>query len=154
MLKDPVFVRDDVGLVMFGEGYPRKISRGLYTVYNFDMGFFISFPPHLKHNCLGDFPHINENVHCYGVCDSPRQFLDLFEQTLENDERSFAVAFTHIQKDPNNKGKHDGWRWHKWGPYVGNGTPTTEYLDDEAGFAEGVWAYHIYQIDGKIITYS
>ena len=29
------------------------------------------------------------------------------------------------------KGETDGWRWHKWGPYIGTLNPQYEYLDDE-----------------------
>jgi hypothetical protein len=55
--------------------------------------------------------------------------------------------FTHVPKEPENAGRGGGWRWHKWGPYIGKGEPTTEYLDDEDGFADGVYVYHFYVVD-------
>jgi hypothetical protein len=61
------------------------------------------------------------------------------------------VAFTHVAKDPENAGNGGGWRWHKWGEYIGTGQPTTEYLDDEEKFNDGIYTYHIEQIDGPIL---
>ena len=87
----------------------------------------------------------------YGVCDTPEQFLARYGPALRADERTFVVAFTHVAKDPENKGIGGGWRWHKWGPYVGTGQPTMEYLDDEDGFADGVYCYKVVQIAGPIV---
>lgn len=87
----------------------------------------------------------------YGVCDSPEQFISLFRDTLEADERTFVVSFAHIKKKPENAGKGGGWRWHKWGPYIGSGKPEYEYLDDEDGFDDGVCVYHVYQVAGPIL---
>ena len=96
------------------------------------------------------FPHI-EGAHCFGVCDTPQQFLAKFKEQLVQDVRTFFVTFTHVAKNPDNKGQGGGWRWHKWGEYIGEGKPDYEYLDDEVGFENGVYCYHIYQTDGPEI---
>ena len=83
---------------------------------------------------------------CYGVCDSPEQFIDRFKAALEQDPRTFVVSFAHIPKNPDNEGMGGGWRWHKWGPYIGDGKPQCEYLDDEEGFSDGVYIYHVFQL--------
>lgn len=95
----------------------------------------------------GDWDFEVEGVPTYGVCDSPEQFVEKFHATLEADPRNICVFFTHIPKEPHNNGKGGGWRWHKWGEYVGDGEPTTEYLDDEAGFEIGVYVFHVHDID-------
>jgi hypothetical protein len=87
-------------------------------------------------------------IFSYGVIDNPDQFLEKFGTILEGDKREISVFFTWMPKDPNNKGKSGGWRWHKWGEYHGNGTPTREYLDDEDEFNDGVYVYHMYIVDG------
>lgn len=95
------------------------------------------------------WPELGDDLNAYGVCDSPKQFIDKFKDRLAADEqRTFFVTFTHVAKEPENKGCGGGWRWHKWGPYIGAGDPQHEYLDDEEGFADGVYVYHVYQIDG------
>ena len=83
----------------------------------------------------------------YGVCDSPEQFIKKFHNILESDEREFVVGFAHVTKDPSNAGNGGGWRWHKWGAYVGEGEPTCEYLDDEALFHDGVYCYKVVQVN-------
>lgn len=90
----------------------------------------------------------------YGVCDTPRQFLTRYREALQDDRRTFVIGFTHITKDPSNAGRDGGWRWHKWGEYIGDGKPTCEYLDDEEGFTDGVYVYHVYQTDGPHLEYD
>lgn len=92
-------------------------------------------------------------LNSYGVCDSPKQFVDRYKDALAADPvRTFFTTFTHIRKNPSNRGQGGGWRWHKWGPYIGEGTPGCEYLDDEDGFAGGVYVYHVLQVDGPEIA--
>jgi hypothetical protein len=79
----------------------------------------------------------------YGVCDSPQQFFEKYGDILRNSERWFCTNFSIITKA--DQPEHGGWRWHKWGPYIGSGTPTTEYLHDEPAFEE-VWIYHVFEI--------
>lgn len=106
-------------------------------------------PDRSKHDYA--WPHLGDDLNCYGVCDSIEQFQAKFHERLEKDERTFCVFFTHIAKDKDNAGQGGGWRWHKWGPYVGEGKPECEYLDDEDGFENGVYTYHVYQIDGPVL---
>lgn len=97
----------------------------------------------------------------YGVCDTPEQFLNYkytpgdfgrwilnnkkleitpeieleleteitLGEYLRNSDRKFAVGFNPIKQDPENPG--GGWRWHKWGTYIGKHNICCEYLDDE-----------------------
>lgn len=80
---------------------------------------------------------------CYGVCDTPEQLTEKFPQ-IEADPRRFVIHFAHISKK--DQSPQGGWRWHKWGQYVGDGEPTCEYLYDEPGFDDGVYVYHIYEV--------
>jgi hypothetical protein len=47
---------------------------------------------------------------------------------------------TEVRKD--DQPKQGGWRWHKWGPYIGTHEKQFEYLADEEGI-ERVFCYHI-----------
>lgn len=76
----------------------------------------------------------------YGLVDSVDQFYEKFGKILEDDPRPFVVGFYDLQKD-------SGFRWHKEGPYYGNGTPTREYIGEEEGFEDGVWGFHVYLVD-------
>jgi hypothetical protein len=87
-------------------------------------------------------PYLGE----FGICDTPQQFIDKYFKRLFYDNRILVVGFAHISKDTSNKGKGGGWRWHKWGEYVGEGNPQCEYLDDEEDFADGVYVYTIVDV--------
>ncbi len=89
----------------------------------------------------------------YGVCDGPQQLMSRMGDLILSDPRPFVVLFDHVTKDPDNIGIGGGWRWHKWGDYIGNGSPTCEHLDDEKEFPDGVWVYHVYDVTGQRIIH-
>lgn len=45
------------------------------------------------------------------------------------DPRLLGVFFTPMVRAE--QSPEGGWRWHKWGEYIGDHTPTAEYLYDE-----------------------
>ncbi len=76
----------------------------------------------------------------FGVCDDENQVIDLYN--LKESEGKFTVVLTPIRKKA--QSERDGWRWHKWGEYIGTQTPTTEYLFDE----EDIDMIYVYQVYG------
>ncbi len=66
----------------------------------------------------------------YGVCDSPAQFREtsVWREIVE-DDRPMALVFVPIRRI--DQPLAGGWRWHKWGEYVGTHEPQHEYLCDE-----------------------
>lgn len=78
----------------------------------------------------------------YGVCDSWEQILEM-APGLESDPRPFVVFVSEIRHE--GQTSPGGWRWHKWGPYIGNHRPQHEYLADEVGI-DRVFVYHIIQL--------
>lgn len=79
----------------------------------------------------------------YGVCDTVEQVLELYKNDLENPDRMFCISFGAISKE--DQPKDGGWRWHKWGPYIGTHEPQHEYLYNEQGIDQ-VLVYHIFEI--------
>jgi hypothetical protein len=77
----------------------------------------------------------------YGVCDSPEQFLasDVYKFYNERPEEFVANLIEVRKADQPAQG---GWRWHKYGPYIGTHEKQCEYLADEEGI-ESVFCYHI-----------
>ena len=63
------------------------------------------------------------------MCDSLEQLRDTkIYAGLVSDPGPVVLVLTPVRKcdeDP------DGWRWHKWGEYVGLQDPRCEYLHDE-----------------------
>lgn len=123
-----------------GGGDPVRLQQGVYEI------------PHLSgDHMLGDgyekYPELNrddqdaEYVNCYGVCDGPGNLLETL-RILQHPERKFVVTLTAVRRA--DEPSDGGWRWHKWGPYIGAHDPQHEYLYDEVGI-DVVYCYHIYE---------
>lgn len=84
-------------------------------------------------------------IGAYGVVDNPVQWQEhaAGQYWTGHPTRKFAVCFTRI--DRAEQDAQGGWRWHKWGPYIGNQRPTAEYLYDEPDI-ETVYTFHVYEI--------
>lgn len=88
----------------------------------------------------------------YGVCDNASQVLDYYDKLFERYEeymkdKLFVIFLTPIfRKDEPETG---GWRWHKWGPYIGKYKPRCEYIHDEKGI-DYVFCFHIYEVENII----
>ena len=81
-----------------------------------------------------------EGIPAFGVCDSVEHFLEKFGDLIEKSPHHYAVGFTHVLKA--DQPPRGGWRWHKWGPYIGTHEPRHEYLYDEEGI-DGVWTFSV-----------
>lgn len=69
----------------------------------------------------------------YGVCDSPEQLASKFPKFRG------LVWITVVRRS--NEPKDGGWRWRKWGTYVGNYTVDRRYNDE--------WVEYLSQCDGR-----
>ena len=79
----------------------------------------------------------------YGVCDTPEQLLATYD--FEADPRNLVISLTQIVRaDQSERG---GWRWHKWGQYIGDHTPRHEYLYYEVDPPiDSVYCFHVYEL--------
>tara|TARA_Y100000310_G_C20444902_1_gene697881 strand:+ start:93 stop:428 length:336 start_codon:yes stop_codon:yes gene_type:complete len=83
--------------------------------------------------------HLGDAVY-FGVCDSIDQVFDRHPDIQESAQR-FVVALTLERKEE--QPSDGGWRWHKWGEYIGTQEPQFEYLFDEPEI-EQVYTYGVY----------
>lgn len=69
----------------------------------------------------------------YGVCDNAQQAIDYCKEKLkDNDDKEdqeYILTMTPIFR--HNQEEFGGWRWHKWGRYIGVQDRKHEYLYDE-----------------------
>jgi len=99
-----------------------------------------------------DFPEVEDKdgnpVYrgSYGVCDNPEQILEFYPELKDDPERKFVVSFKEVTKA--SQPAEGGWRWHKWGEYIGKHHIQYEYLYDEKDI-ESVLCYHIYEYKDK-----
>lgn len=72
----------------------------------------------------------------HGVCDSPEQLLahPEYSKMFAHEHRKFTIFVTLVRKK--DQPLKDGWRWHKWGEYIGTKEPQREYLYDEPNIDE------------------
>jgi hypothetical protein len=127
---DPILAM--VAMVNNHEAQAMRVCQGIYLIGHFGSSGW-----------LQDYEHYPEDlpVGPYGVCDSIEQLLEKCPE-LEGSTRGFLVTFHVLEKkamDP-----RGGWRWHKWGEYIGTQDPQCEYLYDEPEI-EKVYVYHIYE---------
>lgn len=118
---------------------PRRLRTGIYVSLHWN--FAMCFPS----DGWKKYPDFGDEYDSIGVCDSIEQFEahPLGKMLADDLDRKFVVSFVHISKKT--EPKECGWRWSKWGQYIGNDTPECEYLSDESGFNAGVWTYHVYE---------
>lgn len=77
----------------------------------------------------GIFP--NHEKSTYGVADNIEQIKEYYRSEIDDPDKKYMISVTPVGQDKENRGKGGGWRWHKWGPYIGKLEPQCEYLDDE-----------------------
>jgi hypothetical protein len=96
---------------------------------------------------MRDYINYDNNTLYYGVADSIDQIVDLYNKNKENEGGWFkgnhVILCRKVIKDPDNP--CSGWRWHKWGEYIGTQNPQCEYLNDEP-LIEEVITFSIYKI--------
>lgn len=122
------------------------LKNGIHEINHFNLDILI--PVNLdfdeKYPDLGEF-------YSYGVCDHFSQILEQCPILESSKERAFVVSVTEINKSE--EPSSGGWRWHKWGSYIGTHEITTEYLYDEP-VVETVYCYHIYEVTNHIPNLS
>ena len=79
----------------------------------------------------------------YGVCDYPEQVLERWPH-LRDDDTKRAITFVCLRREEQDP--TGGWRYHKWGPYIGRQRPKNEYLYNDTHIDE-VWTFHVYDVD-------
>ena len=83
----------------------------------------------------------------YGVADNASQVIKHFkklEKKYKIDLGDCVIALRPIAKkwQPSD----GGWRWHKWGEYIGVKKPQCEYIYDEDDSINFVWCYQLFQV--------
>lgn len=146
---------------------PERVSIGIYLIHHFNMNHILpggcgtnygrKDVEEVKADWLGNpvlgeekiFPSGEKSGFGdygeYGVCDSPEQFLetDLGLWIAAEPNRKFLVSMARINKSE--QSPQGGWRWHKWGEYIGLKEPQYEYIYDEGDDIESVCCFSVYE---------
>lgn len=122
----------------FGDGRPVRLSQGVYEIKHFNFDHEIGLRGYDN-----KYPELT-GIGCYGVCDDWQQVVQQCAELQPERPGLYVMSVTPIRKSE--QSSSGGWRWHKWGAYIGTGEPTTEYLYDEPDF-ELVYVYSVYRMD-------
>ena len=85
----------------------------------------------------------------YGVADNASQIMDYYDKLYNEhsdymDNHKFVILLTPIFRE--DQPEYGGWRWHKWGPYLGVHNIKCEYLYNEKGI-DYVYAFKILEVE-------
>ena len=136
LISEPSIFTNDPILTMLAELMGNttptlEIQKGVYEITHFGASSFLRNYDHYPNTSVGS----------YGVCDNIDQLIEQCPE-LSDPNRQFVVTLTPVVKA--NQSEEGGWRWHKWGDYIGTQKPTCEYLYDEPEI-DKVYCFHIYE---------
>ena len=113
----------------------KRVYRGIYLAH---LNFHLDLRG-LVADQWPDFP-VTSTFCGYGVVD---HWTQLPLQDLMKDPRPLMVYLTRVRADE--QPPNGGWRWHKWGPYLGVHEVSQEYLFDTPGVSE-VWCFQAMEL--------
>lgn len=120
-----------------GPREPKKIGTGLWLLGHWNLEAEVDVPLKL----IEQWPNLGEKEGL-GVCDSPEQAVEYLRPELDNPDRKFFIGFVRMRRA--DQPREGGWRWHKWGEYIGAQKPRCEYLHDEP-LVEEIYTFHVYE---------
>ena len=121
-----------------------KIDEGVYEFYDVNSPQYMIDPSQnlLDHEITDKgFYHFFP----YGVCDNYKQIIERDEDAIAciNSDEHFIIVLCKISKAT--QPADGGWRWHKWGEYIGDQNPMCEYIADEPEI-DFVYVYNLYKV--------
>jgi hypothetical protein len=87
--------------------------------------------------------YLNEWGESYGVADNLEQIMMKLSRYWFEPDRNFILALQKVRKV--DQPPKDGWRWSKWGPYIGEQESRADYLADEP-FIDELILYEFYEV--------
>ena len=130
---DPMTVFLRMGTAASGNGAPARLDTGMYRIGHWNPE--MEFP---------DCPRLRDYraQRAYGVCDSPEQVLAKYPE-FAAPEHEYVMFFVPVNAD--DQPADGGWRWSKWGEYIGTGEPKCEYIYDEP-VLRSVMTFSVYEV--------
>lgn len=149
--------RDPDKMYLFLPSDPKNhIEKGIYRMWNLHVSLFKETSSNFGYKNEYWTPDDSiesilayEGPNPYGVADNIEQIKEYFKEEIRDPNNKYFITIDYIFQEPENAGKGGGWRWHKWGPYIGNLDTKCEYLDDEEfgpDFPGYVLIFHCYKL--------
>jgi hypothetical protein len=124
-----------------------RLERGVY-VCGLNLNFIVDMLSTQKE--VHDYKSREFNANYgYGVADNLSQIKERFAKYWTVPDRQFFLALTIMRK--NEMDSEGGWRWHKWGEYIGTQEPQCEYLYDEPVIKRAV-CFHFHEVEKRTMN--
>lgn len=120
-----------------------KLDTGMYQIGHWNPEFVT--PNKLSSGWETDLHLIGKNGDYFGNgggCDYPGQVLECIDLSRYSEQ----LVIFYVQINRKDQPQDGGWRFHKWGDYIGKHTIEYEYLYDQKDI-DMVFTYHIYQFE-------
>ena len=125
-------------------GFNAHIGHPLANFFRRDPSWVPGFDlPIGEYARILDDPDRKYPVWPFAVFDTPEQVFQKWSW-IETDPNLYVVSIAVLRKEEQEP--YGGWRWHKWGDYLGDLEPQCEFLYDEPEIEQAVVA-HVYEID-------
>lgn len=130
---------------------PQEVRPGIFNVlgFNFDVSIEGQLSREQMYPPLWEYYHKGEEfsedtcLNAYGVCDNVEQILARCPELETDPNRKYVISLSEVRKE--DEEPDDGWRWEKWGPYIGTQNRHSDYLYYEPEI-ESILVYHIYEL--------
>lgn len=118
-----------------GSPMPERIGEGMYLMNHWNADSLVAVRERWCEKAATwlDFDEC-------GVCDTPEQAVE--KLNLRERPERFFITFVRLRRSE--QPPDGGWRWHKWGEYIGDREPRCEYLHDEPEIEE-VYTFRVYK---------
>lgn len=136
-VRRPDLILDLVASVNGRANKTTKLATGVYEIPHFGSS---NWPYGVK-TWKDTLTSEEEELDQYGVCDNWEQILEEYPVVATSPIRCFITVTPIIKAE---QPQQWGWRWHKWGPYIGTKDPQYEYIAQEGPEIEKVYVFHIY----------
>jgi len=143
MLKSLTFANNQLNLKS-----AKEIHEGVYQAdlnFKHTIDYSTDYRVISKSGYIIDDDDNERYVSWCGVCDDFRQVVLHVPELLVNSNH-YVISLTSIKRDE--QPYSGGWKWSKWGDYIGIHEPKEEYLAYEDEIDE-VFVYHIYEVKRK-----
>lgn len=101
-------------------------------VYRHD-GYMFNFDGFINERCEDE---VGDKWVACGVCDNYEQVLEKYKDILNDPNKKYVIGMCTVE---------GGWRWDKWGEYIGTQNPEHEYLYDDIHI-DRVYCFYIYEL--------
>lgn len=123
--------------------YSTEKSRGIWFINSHN--FHIDLEDMSTHILVESYPNLG-STEPYFVTDNLDTIQKYYDEQINDPEHEYVISVTEVKKQ--DQPEDDGWRYHKWGQFIGDVEPDSEYIYD-SNVHDVAYCVHIYEVKKK-----